>query len=273
MKVSIFTTAGNEKETPQERGDPYEEAISCYKDLADEVIVVAGTSRINKIDGVGYVFYDWPWEFDWTDIPKHMNAGLERCTGDWAIRMDLDTLVHESDIVKIRSLLAQTDKDIVTFEKFNLITHDKCIQKCDIPLAIRTGRGIKLGKAKNKKTDLCWPVKVDKKLDEYMYEGSSVMDRKFRSGIPVIAYDCTFKTKDQIIDNFWRFSKAHNRYFGGWQWGSNPTEAYQTFIDMMRGRYKRSRPFKDHPKYINEKVKKLKSNQFGYNGWGRLDDS
>ena len=36
MKISIFTSMTN----PEERGDPWREALNCYKDLADELIIV-----------------------------------------------------------------------------------------------------------------------------------------------------------------------------------------------------------------------------------------
>ena len=36
MKVSIFTTMTN----PEERMDPWKEALNCYESIADEVIVV-----------------------------------------------------------------------------------------------------------------------------------------------------------------------------------------------------------------------------------------
>ena len=36
MKISIFTTMTN----PEERMDPWEEALECYKSFADEVVVV-----------------------------------------------------------------------------------------------------------------------------------------------------------------------------------------------------------------------------------------
>ena len=36
MKISIFTTMTN----PEKRMDPYKEALKCYEDFADEIIIV-----------------------------------------------------------------------------------------------------------------------------------------------------------------------------------------------------------------------------------------
>ena len=43
---------------PEDRNDPWEEALNCYKDFADEVIVVGE---------------DWPEEFLWDHIGKPSN--------------------------------------------------------------------------------------------------------------------------------------------------------------------------------------------------------
>ena len=51
MKLSIFTSMTN----PEERMDPWQEALTCYKDFADEVITVGE---------------DWDYEFSWEKIIK-----------------------------------------------------------------------------------------------------------------------------------------------------------------------------------------------------------
>ena len=60
---------------PDERMDPWKEALNCYKDFADEVIITG---------------QDWPEEFTWDHIGKTFQQGLEKSSGDWCIRMDLD---------------------------------------------------------------------------------------------------------------------------------------------------------------------------------------
>lgn len=48
MKLSIFTTVTD----VEERGDNKADAIRCYSDLADEVVIVDGTS----LDGFGSIY-------------------------------------------------------------------------------------------------------------------------------------------------------------------------------------------------------------------------
>ena len=49
MSISIITTMTN----PGERNDPWKEALNCYEDLGDEVIITGK---------------DWPIEFSWEQI-------------------------------------------------------------------------------------------------------------------------------------------------------------------------------------------------------------
>ena len=91
-KISVFTTMTN----PEERQDPYVEAINCYKDLGDELIIVGD---------------DWPDEFKWDHIGKTFQKGFDECTGDWVIRMDLDYFFHEKDLTKIRTFLNSNSKE------------------------------------------------------------------------------------------------------------------------------------------------------------------
>ena len=53
MKLSIFTSMTN----PEERNDAWQEAISCYEDIADEVIVVGDSwPEEFKFDLIGQTY-------------------------------------------------------------------------------------------------------------------------------------------------------------------------------------------------------------------------
>ena len=57
MKISIFTSMTN----PEARQDPWKEALACYEDLADEVIIVGE---------------DWPDTFSWPYIGQTFQKGF-----------------------------------------------------------------------------------------------------------------------------------------------------------------------------------------------------
>ena len=78
FKLSIATSYTD----PESRMDPWKEALSCYEDLADEVV------RSGE---------NWPYEFTWDYIGKVFNESYKKASGDWVIRMDLDYFFHEKD--------------------------------------------------------------------------------------------------------------------------------------------------------------------------------
>ena len=86
MKLSVFTSMTD----PESRNDPYKEAIECYQDFADELIIVG---------------QDWPYEFKFDKIGQVFQEGFKKSTGDWVIRMDLDYFIHESDVSRIKNIL------------------------------------------------------------------------------------------------------------------------------------------------------------------------
>ena len=109
LKISIFTSYTN----PEKRMDPWVESLQCYREFADEVVVVGE---------------DWEYEFSFDHIGKTFQQGFEESSGDWVIKMDIDTVFHENDFDKLRSYLYKykdvpglclTKKQIFTPERFH----------------------------------------------------------------------------------------------------------------------------------------------------------
>ena len=84
--ISIFTSMTN----PDERKDPWEQALSCYQDLADDVITIGK---------------DFPDEFKWDYFGEIFQDAFNHSKGDWVFRMDVDYFFHEKDIPNIKRLL------------------------------------------------------------------------------------------------------------------------------------------------------------------------
>lgn len=249
MKLSIFTTATN----PIERQDPYEEALACYNDLADEVIVLGD---------------DWPQEFSWEYIGQTFDKGYQACSGDWVIRMDLDYFFHEDDMSKLLWVLNKNYyRPAISFWKYQFIKADRASIKSRLAIAFNKreyGSRIRLDSG----GDLCQPSLDGKQLStEFMREAR----------IPVYNYDFTFKTEEVVAKDFARFARAWSRRFGEDKWGDGTEEtAIAKFKEMMLGRYLNRAntiiPIDEHPKYIKDKLHKLTPEQFGYNLWGMIND-
>ena len=274
---------GNEKETAEQRQDPWAEALKCYLDVADEVIVVVGNSEpllypesIPEGKVIKEIHYLWPYEWSWDELPKHLNAGLKECTGDWVIKCDIDFFFHEDDLGRIREHLENARKfPIAGFMKYSFVTCGRAYCKGQYPMALNMktyGDLLRFGIATNQQTDLCYPI-LSSKIDEKagLPIGVYPFNQMHNTGISFYNYDYTFKTKEKTKEEFWRFAQAYKDFFGSYHWGDSKETAFGVFIEMMRGRLKNA-PYDfsnigKHPKYIRDKVSQIKPEQFGFDMW------
>src|SRR3990167_2221818 len=168
MEVSCHTTITN----PEENQYPYIEAITSYCALADEVIVVDGGSTDGSLEKilaispkVKIVTLPWPQDkWDWWELPRHINYGLDRCTGDWCVKMDIDYVIHENEIPKIRERLeaafAIKEIGVASFLKKVVLNKEFSFDKAVIPFAVKGywRDRIRYGKSTNTNSDWCYPV-------------------------------------------------------------------------------------------------------------------
>ena len=145
MKISIFTTLGNIGNTPDYWQYAWKEALESYLDFADEVVVVSGDNSTklpfyHKENKVKFVNLDWAYDFSWETIAQHFNAGLEACTGDWILKMDIDYILHEKDFNDFRAkldLASANDFKLASYMKATVLNKDKWYQKLAVPFCIR----------------------------------------------------------------------------------------------------------------------------------------
>lgn len=250
MKLSIFTT----QTRALERGDNIKDALRCYNDLADEVVVVDGEET-------------WPQEFSWKCIAEHFQRGYDRSTGDWVIHMDLDFIFHPNDFVKIRDFLNRNSSwPAVSFLKYQFIMPDRYNIKSRLVLAVnkkRFGNRIKFDGGGT--GDLCQPS-----FDGIYIKPNDALESK----MAFYNYEKLWKTKEQIKQDCGRMDRAYYREFGVYQLGDGTDEsAYDGWIKMVLGRY--AKPAKEiqldqHPIYVQEAIKNLREDQWGYSGFGLI---
>ncbi len=244
FKLSIATSYTD----PEKRMDPWKEALSCYGELADEVV------RSGE---------DWPYEFSWDLIGKTFNESYQKATGDWVIRMDLDYFFHENDFKTIRKELSiNFDKPAIAFPKIQFFTPDRYALKTNIVIAYNKKNFPEI--QLNGGGDLCLPT----------LNGKEILPKDVPiSKIWLWNYDSMFKTKEIISEDRSRFARAWFRHFGDWgkNEGDSPEIAFESWFNMIEGRYrnhKKTIEIDKHPKYIQEKIKKLEPSQFGYDAFG-----
>lgn len=261
MKLSIFTTATN----PIARGDTFNQAIDCYYDLADELVVVGSskTPMMIKPD-IKIIHSKWPHEFSWEYIGQQFQRGYEACTGNWVIHADLDFIFHENDFEAIgRVLQDNSDQPAVSFLKRQFILPDRFNLKSRLIVAVNKGAfGDRI--RFDSGGDLCQPS-----LDGKYIEPGTVPDLS----IPIWNYEKILKTEAQIKDDVERMARAWHRHFGEFKLGDTKS-AYSEWLKMVTGRF--SKPsqrvkLEDHPMYMHETIKSLKPHNFGYNGFGLIE--
>jgi len=267
MKLSIFSTTGNASGLDNQ--DPLEEALACYRDLADEVVLMNGNLADKKTyDGIKVVYSDWPEEFSWEFIGQQFQRGYEACTGDWVIHADLDFFFHEKDIAQIRKVLEESDAPALSFYKHQFLLGDRYRLKSRLVVAVNKGKygdRIKF----NSGGDLCQPS-----LDGMELKPDAVPEAR----CCFYNYDFTFKDKEIIAREFNRMAKARQKMFPNDNWGvESPESALEFFKRMQVGRFNNNSGWQmikleDHPKYIQEKLKNLTPEMFGYNMFGWVED-
>ena len=272
---------------PEEAGYPYLESIESFANLCDEVVVVDGGStdgsleEIAKIDKVKIIQgQEWERDFDWTVMPKNLQIGLEACSGEWAFHFDVDYIFHEDDVKELRELIAKTDMPAIEVRKVNFVLINENFTKGYFPLIInKSYNAVQYGIGKdlkgNKSSTFLKPIsKKGSKNKDGLYEGDVLQMsscRLERSQIPIYTYDFSFMDKEQIIEQRTRFDNSLAGYKGTGEVSSGV--AFKKFMAMMQYRHKickKKVKLEEHSKFIRDKVKNIKPEHFGCNGFKEL---
>lgn len=270
MKLSVFTTVTN----PSERGDNWSDAFQNYMDLADELVIVSGGGKIGRHEAVRRIKVIksvWPREFSWEFIGQQFTRGYEACTGDAVIHADLDFIFNEKDFSAIRKA-AQTMLDnkwpAMSFYKYQFVLPDRYNLKSRLVIMVNKrdyGDRIRFDSS----GDLCQPSLDGKYLSP---------DDVPEAHIPFYCYEKLLKTKEQIADDQGRMERAWHRHFGEYQMKSDGTNesAYNKWIQAQIGKFNKPQKqikLEEHPIFIQETIKNLKPENFGFSGHGHLGEN
>lgn len=238
---------------PEERMDPWKEALQCFEYFADELITVGE---------------NWPYEFDWKEIGENFQEGFDKSNGDWVLNMSLDMFFHEKSKVKLtEALIKHKDAPAFALPKFKFFSPTRCefknfeiicLNKKKFPTIKLNGGG-----------DLCLATLDGKLLN---YNNVPIVN------IPIWNYDTTFRTREVIAEDRARFARAWHRHFNDWsdRGGSTNEKAFEAWFKMVKERLPRHLKkveLKEHPKFINSKLELLEEKQFGYDCFGLLNKS
>lgn len=281
ITLGICTTAT----APVIRGDNIKQALECYKNLADEVVVVDGTyTGSTDYKWHNSLFFDdkledyspkfkrtineWPKEFNWLLIGEQFTSAYQAATTDWVLRADLDMIWHEKDYQTIREACEKyPDAPALSFYKWQFILPDRYNLKSRLVLLAnkkKYGDRLKF----NAGGDLA-QLSLD---DKYL-----TPDDVPQVGVPIYNYEKITKTESQIKDDVGRMARAWQRHFGEYRLGGPDDEsAYQEWLTMVVGRFKKPQErvsLDQHPLVMQELIRNLKPEQWGYNGFNNLPEN
>lgn len=252
MRIVAFITVTN----PKERGDTFDQCYQSAKGFCDDVVVIDGSKT-------------WPKEFSWELIGNHFQKGYEECDADFVIHLDCDFIFHERDYDAIRKACeSNPDAPALSFWKYQLYVPHQYNLKSRLVICVNKGKyGDRI--RFNSGGDLCQPS-----LDGKYITPDSVPEAK----IGFYNYEKILKTKEQIAEDCSRMERAWFRHFGKYQMGSDGTalSAYEAWLKMTLGRLSKPQtPIKleDHPSVMQDTIKGLKPDQWGYNGHNNLPNN
>lgn len=257
--LGIFTTLTD----PSRRGDCWIPAVQCYAELADKVVIInGGTEKFDNLpSNVQVIDSEWTEEFDWTLIGKQFTKGYDSLDTSWVLYLDIDMLIHETDFSLIRRMFEDNPNiPAMSFWKYQFILPDRYNLKSRLVLAVNKkllGDRVKFDSG----GDLCRPS-----IDGVEIDPSTTMEMR----VPVYNYEKIKKTKEQVSDDVGRMERAYLRHFGHTQYGDG-SDALTNWHEAQKGKLQKPQQkilLEEHPIYMREVIKKLKPDQFGYDGWG-----
>lgn len=259
MKLSIITTFTTDRQ------EPWKESLECYSELADEVIVVYDqkdadiTAYIKDKPKIYGYHMDWPYEYDWSQFPKVFNYALEKATGDWVLKFDIDLLVHEQDFMRFRDCLEKNPSAaVVTLQKISIVGlywYSKgqmalCLNKRAFP-NLRFGGEIRADGKPDDLVEIIFPEEMRKGVP-FGQKATSIA----RSGVRYFNFDYSFKDPAIAKRDFTRMARAWKRYHGTGDFGEDDERALEFYKNLRE--HKKTQAINpisqlDLPRFIRDK--------------------
>lgn len=281
---------------PEYRQDPARESIAQALLVFDEVVVVHGRQEDADLiaewfpneERVHTAYQYWPQpEWEYPELPAHLNTGLtfaKMLNPDWVIKFDIDCFFHEQEKDKLRHelrLLTTRRKLFGIVEKYQFHHIRRCYEKGKIPLCINVKHDladkVRYGFDNTRYTDLCQPIFAET-VNNGIQEGKKPDDRMYsRLSVHVWNYDYCFKTQERAKELLYYFEKAHAFFWKFGNYGAalediTPEYALEYFLKLSvsRSKNKAKQRFviSDHPRHVQQLLRNIKPEQFGYNLWG-----
>lgn len=267
--------------------------VVVYGDKNDKILIDTLPPEIKGRIIAEYL--EWPQpEWSYEELPKHLNLALAIAYSerpDWIIKFDVDYFIHEQDRDKLREILAKQKLmrvEVATLEKLQFFNSKMCYEKGPIQIALNADFNIRYGHDRTRYTDLCQPiipertstmVNVNFKNKAFDIPSGRQITNIERTGIHVWNYDYTFKTEPKAMELLYHFDRSHAKFWGSGYSGKNidsitPESAFNDYMMLVAGRMNKCTKrlgWTYHPKHIQQRIKEIKTNEFGYSLWDKIE--
>jgi hypothetical protein len=270
MRLTIITMITK----PDERQDKWREALQNYLELADEVVCVNGGPHL-EYAGVKMLDMPWPDDWDWQELPKHLNFAKEHATGDWILKLDIDQLIHEKEFTKLRKVIETIphDVDVLSLMKFNFVAKMRYLVKNTQPILFRNKPEIGFGYALDfPNGDCCMPIKI---LEWESVYGMPVGETMYHmhTDCAYWNFSYTFKTKDVAREHYLRMCRAYRRFYKDDGLGHDDRSSWEQFMEMTYAKYVKTHSeaaLSEIPWTLRGAIQNLKPEEKGFNFWGEV---
>jgi hypothetical protein len=136
-------------------GYPFRESIRSLLPLVDELWVCVGQGSdgtweaVQEIEGVRAFRSEWDLSpRQGAALSEQTNLALSRCSGDWAIYLQADEVLHEQDLEPLRRSLARhrgRDTEGLLFDYLHFFRHGDVVSDDWLAFYPRAVRAVKLG--------------------------------------------------------------------------------------------------------------------------------
>lgn len=266
---------------PDERQEMWREAVANYSQLADEVVVVNGGKELdanipNFRQGcvLKFVMNEWPEQWRWQKLAEQLNSGLDACTGDWVLKLDIDQLIHKNDYARIKEAInnCRPEIEVLRLIKMNYVVNRRYYSKGAQPILFRRTPEVRFGFMPNfPMGDLCIPMRATGMGEDGIPIGepitSDILDAHYWN------FSYTFKTIEVAKAGFWRMARAYKDFYKSGALGDNEEESFQKLIDLTidrLGKCQDTAEWHELPEEIVPALQALKEEQCGFNLWGQI---
>ncbi len=285
MKISAFCDTTNSLKFNY----PVIESIKSFLPIVDELVVIDGGSTdgtIEAINGIGSPKIrvisdaDTKWEEDWTysRMSHNFNRGYEECTGNVVFKFDVDWIYKEDPKKDFRN-------------KIHYLLVDRYFTKQESPFLV-----IKRN-CENRGFKIKWGLDMEQWgwgnipiIYKFTENGTNFGHKIAKGDMDMIAgeihaYDFSFMNEEQLKEiryrNYYALTKQAALSYQKIEVRkpiASPERVkddreYDLWKEESRGNFSRRQtlvPIEYHSKYIQEKVKALKPDMFGYNAFGTI---